>query len=69
MRFRWTLGRVLCSDEYVRDASFVSKKILIEKCRIIILGAPHSAYRDVKIPEGKHLVDMWGFFQTDAQRS
>jgi len=28
----------------------------------VILGAPHSAYRALKIPRGVHVVDIWGFF-------
>jgi len=58
---------VLCCDEFVRDASFVSKEELLESCEIIVLGAPHSAYRSLRIPEKAHVIDVWGFFNRDRE--
>jgi UDP-N-acetyl-D-mannosaminuronic acid dehydrogenase len=53
---------VLCTDPYINDASFVPLEDAIERADIIILGAPHSVYRDLQIPAGKKLVDVWAFF-------
>ncbi|MBD3387518.1 MAG: nucleotide sugar dehydrogenase [Candidatus Altiarchaeales archaeon] len=50
---------VYYSDEYVEDPTFVSKEELIGKCDIIIVGVPHSAYKDVVIPEDVEVVDTW----------
>jgi len=54
---------VVCSDEYVQDASFVPKEVLVETCPIVIVGAPHSAYEDLRIPRETHLEDLWGIIQ------
>lgn len=53
-------AQVLCSDEYVTDATFVTKEALVSSCDVIIIGAPHTAYRTLTIPEGVELVDLWG---------
>lgn len=53
---------VLCSDEYVHDRSFVSKEELLDRCGVVIIGVPHAAYRALRIPDGTHLVDVWGLF-------
>jgi UDP-N-acetyl-D-mannosaminuronic acid dehydrogenase len=54
---------VLASDPFVDDPSFVPTDELIERCDVIVLGAPHDVYRDLQIPEEKRLVDVWGFFR------
>ena len=53
---------VFCSDPYVQDPSLVSVEEAIGRADIVILGAPHSVYRDLKIPADKSLLDIWGFW-------
>ena len=53
--------KVYCSDEFVKNANFVSKEELIKKSDIIILGAPHSAYKNLNLGK-KYVVDIWNFF-------
>jgi UDP-N-acetyl-D-mannosaminuronic acid dehydrogenase len=53
---------VLCADPYVQDEDFVPLEDAIELADIIILGAPHSVYRALHIPQGKQVVDIWGFW-------
>lgn len=53
---------VLCSDPYVRDPSLIPAEEAIRRADVVIIGAPHSAYRDLKIPAGKILVDIWGLW-------
>lgn len=56
-------AEVLCSDPYVTtDTSLVPLNEAIERAEIIILGAPHSVYKDLQIPAGKDIVDVWGFW-------
>ena len=55
--------KVLISDEYVEMKNLISKKELIKKSDIIILGSPHSKYKNLKIPKKKYLIDTWGFFE------
>jgi UDP-N-acetyl-D-mannosaminuronic acid dehydrogenase len=52
-------AQVLYSDEFARDATFISKEALIAAADVVIVGAPHSAYRSLQIPPGVHVVDLW----------
>lgn len=54
--------RVLCTDPLISDSRFVSLEEAVEQADVIILGAPHSAYRDLQFPTGKRVVDVWGFW-------
>ena len=59
---------VLYSDEFAVDHTFVSKEELIKKSDVIIIGVPHSAYKDVDFPKGKHVVDLWGIVDRDEAK-
>lgn len=52
----------LCSDPYVKDASFVSAEKLVEESDIIIIAAPHKCYKDLKVSLNKKIVDIWNVF-------
>jgi len=54
---------VLCTDPYVIDDSLVPLADAIDRADIIIFGAPHSTYHDLSIPQGKQVLDVWGFWQ------
>jgi UDP-N-acetyl-D-mannosaminuronic acid dehydrogenase len=54
---------VLCTDPFVSDPRFVPIEEAIEKADVIILGAPHTAYRGLQFPPGKKVVDIWGFWR------
>jgi UDP-N-acetyl-D-mannosaminuronic acid dehydrogenase len=51
---------LLCSDEYVKDPTFVSKEQLCRQAEIIIVGVPHKAYQKLRIPRSVEVVDVWG---------
>jgi UDP-N-acetyl-D-mannosaminuronic acid dehydrogenase len=55
-------AEVLYSDEFAKDPTFISKEDLVNRSDIVILGVPHSAYRELSIPERVEVVDVWGFF-------
>ena len=38
-------AKVLCCDEFVDDVSFLTQDELVEQSDIVIIGAPHKAYR------------------------
>lgn len=61
-------ANVVCSDEYVSDPSFVSKEALFEACKIVVVGAPHSAYRQLAVPDGVELIDLWNSVGTAAAK-
>ena len=41
--------KVYISDEFVKMKEIIDKKILIKRSDIIILGVPHSSYKNIKI--------------------
>jgi UDP-N-acetyl-D-mannosaminuronic acid dehydrogenase len=51
----------LCHDPYVRDPDFSPLETVVADSDILILATPHSEYRDLQIPEGKHVIDIWHF--------
>lgn len=55
-------SEVLCSDPYVQDSSLIPAEEAIQRAEVVILGAPHRVYRDLKIPAGKVVLDVWGFW-------
>lgn len=58
---------VLCTDPFVEDPRLVPLEVAIERSDILVLGAPHSDYRSVVIPDNKPVVDVWNFFGKGAQ--
>ena len=57
--------RVLCSDPYVKDDSFVPMEQVLKECDVIFIGTPHKAYRELKIPQSR-LVDVWNCVSASA---
>jgi UDP-N-acetyl-D-mannosaminuronic acid dehydrogenase len=53
---------VLCTDPYVQDSAFVPLEVAMERADVLILGAPHSVYRDLQFPREKVVVDIWNFW-------
>lgn len=56
-------NEVLCSDPFVQDATLVPLEIALSCADTVILGAPHTVYRDLVIPPDKHVIDIWGFWR------
>jgi UDP-N-acetyl-D-mannosaminuronic acid dehydrogenase len=52
-------GRVLCSDPYIRKDCYTDPEDLVKQSDIIIIATPHDMYRNLDIPKGKVLVDIW----------
>jgi UDP-N-acetyl-D-mannosaminuronic acid dehydrogenase len=54
-------GAVLATDPFVTtDPELVALDEMIARSDLLILCAPHSAYRDLDFA-GKPVVDVWGF--------
>lgn len=54
---------VLCTDPFVKDDTLVGMDEVLTNSDVLILGAPHSAYKQVKIDfSSKIVVDVWNFF-------
>jgi len=54
--------RILCSDVYIQEDSFVPADNLIKEAEIIILATPHKEYANLDIKNDKILVDVWNFY-------
>jgi UDP-N-acetyl-D-mannosaminuronic acid dehydrogenase len=53
---------VYCTDPYAQSPDFVPLGEAIANADVIILGAPHTHYADLKFPEDKIVIDIWGFW-------
>jgi UDP-N-acetyl-D-mannosaminuronic acid dehydrogenase len=51
--------RVLCTDPYVPDPNLVPLHQALAEADIIILGAPHKQYKDLKFSPDQVVVDIW----------
>jgi UDP-N-acetyl-D-mannosaminuronic acid dehydrogenase len=56
--------RVLCTDPYIQDPSFVSLETALEEADVVFLGACHDEYRDLIIE--KPAVDVFHFLRLDG---
>lgn len=54
--------QVICTDPFVKDENFVSLDEALSAADVIVLGAPHTAYKDISLPPNKLVVDVWGFW-------
>ncbi len=59
---------VLCTDPYVKDPTLVPLQTAIG-ADVVILGAPHSVYRDLHIPAETVVVDIWNFWGSRRRES
>jgi UDP-N-acetyl-D-mannosaminuronic acid dehydrogenase len=55
----WAGAHVVCTDPYVSDDRLVPLEQVLSESDILVLGAPHKAYRGLEIG-GKDVVDVWG---------
>lgn len=57
-------AQVFCSDEFwdgnqfIEKSEFLTKEELLRQCDIIVIGAPHTAYKRLNF-SGKTIVDIW----------
>ncbi len=57
---------VFCTDPFIKDPTFLTVAELIERSDLLVVGAPHRAYRALVLPEGKPVVDVWNLFGKGA---
>jgi UDP-N-acetyl-D-mannosaminuronic acid dehydrogenase len=55
----WAGARVVCTDPYVEDSRLVSLDCVLSESDVLVLGAPHMAYRSLEVG-GRDVVDIWG---------
>ena len=55
----WKGARVSCTDPFVADDRLVPLQQVLDEAEILVLGAPHRAYRSLEVG-GRDVVDVWG---------
>lgn len=53
---------VYCTDVYIKDDGFVAAEKMIESSDIIIVATPHREYKELRIPIGTVVVDVWNYY-------
>jgi UDP-N-acetyl-D-mannosaminuronic acid dehydrogenase len=54
----WAGARVLATDPYVRDDRLVPLETVLAESEILVIGAPHRAYRELEVGD-REVVDVW----------
>jgi len=57
---RFAGARVLYSDEYAQDPTFISKEELVRQAEVVIIGVPHRAYQGLPFRPDQMVVNIWG---------
>ena len=52
-------ARVICTDPFISDPTFEPLDKVISESDLLIVGAPHHAYRNLEL-NGHDVVDIWG---------
>ncbi len=64
-------AQVYCSDEFwdggqfIEKDEFLTKEEIIRRCDIIVIGAPHSSYKNLDYSD-KPLIDIWDHLEDKA---
>ncbi|HEY1249728.1 MAG TPA: nucleotide sugar dehydrogenase [Thermoanaerobaculia bacterium] len=51
--------KVLCTDPFVPDPTLVPVEQVLAESDVLFVATPHRAYRNLRIPEGRILYDVW----------
>jgi UDP-N-acetyl-D-mannosaminuronic acid dehydrogenase len=51
--------QVLCTDPFVPDDDLVPLERVVAESDVLFVATPHRAYRDVQVPPGKVVIDVW----------
>lgn len=55
-------SEVLATDEFVSGEGILPLDEVLERAEIYIIAAPHSAYKTMRFPEGRPVIDVWNFY-------
>ncbi len=61
-------ARVLCCDPYVSDRRLVSQERVLAEAEVLFVATPHRAYRCLKLPPEKVVIDVWGCLREIEER-
>jgi UDP-N-acetyl-D-mannosaminuronic acid dehydrogenase len=52
--------KVLLHDPYLEGPEYYPLDAVLDRADVLVIGVPHSQYRDLRIPRGKIVEDVWG---------
>src|SRR4051794_4228720 len=55
-------AEVLCTDVHIKNLSFLPLDEVVARSDLLVIGAPHTEYRALRLPEGKPVLDIWNLF-------
>jgi len=55
-------AKVLCTDPFIEDEAFVPLEHILENADMVVVGAPHSAYKSLRFSPVTIVIDVWNFF-------
>lgn len=61
--------RVLCCDPYVHDKNLAPQEQVVQESDFLFVGVPHRAYRRLKLPPGKRVIDVWNCLPKEPANS
>ena len=53
---------VIDTDVYIKDPAFLPLDEVVARSDLLIVGAPHRRYRELQVPDGKPVVDVWNLY-------
>jgi UDP-N-acetyl-D-mannosaminuronic acid dehydrogenase len=53
---------VLCTDPFAPEPDLVPLDEAVRRADIVVLGAPHSVYRNLEFPPNKVVIDIWNYW-------
>lgn len=56
--------QVMCSDPYVVDPQLVPLQDVLSQADVIFVATPHTAYRQLAVPSGTRVVDVWNIIES-----
>ena len=59
----WEGATILCTDPYVRDATLLPLDEVLDRSEMVVIGAPHRAYRSLELGE-RPAIDIWNCLGT-----
>jgi UDP-N-acetyl-D-mannosaminuronic acid dehydrogenase len=61
--------QVLCTDPWIEDTSFVPLATALEAADVLFVATPHREYRNLRLPDGKVIVDVWDWLREKPRGS
>jgi UDP-N-acetyl-D-mannosaminuronic acid dehydrogenase len=55
-------AEVFCTDAYIEERGFLPVDEVLRRSDLLVVATPHKEYRELSLPAGTPVVDVWNFF-------